>query len=399
MIFRLSVSILFFFLVFTLEAQEVPRLNVPVSPAFSILDFEPAAVMRPSNARDLAADVLNSFDKEGKLVLNSGLEVAPYWLVSHPKLTRSTYLNPNPGQAFLQSLSLSAATVKDSASGRNKLGAGFRFRLFNGKPLEEKLKLVADELSAKNTILDVINGARIVAGSAITSRRQAIDVIAENLKLAGINEDTITSVKEQAGAVKENYTDTPADIRSFLEFLINCRREVESELLRNKSDLLYQRKGFILEFAGASGFNAIAGNSIEKTGLWANASYYVSPDNLFTLTARYMNRNKDTVLTNLDAGLGFLQKTDKYNIAVEGMFRWYRAEIPDKNLNNEPITRLAREFTYRLAIQCSYTISKDLSVNLNLGKDFSSPFLGGSGFFSILGLNYSIISRKPLELN
>jgi len=398
MILRASIAFLIVLLTQILMAQEVPRINVPVSPAFSILDFEPAAVMRPSNARDLAVDLLNSFDKEGKLVLNSGLEVAPYWLVSHPKLKRSTYLDPNPGQAFLQSFSISAATVKDSASGNNKLGAGFRFRLFNGKPLEDKLKLVADEVRAKNTILDVINAARIMVGSAITTGQEAIEVIAENLKAAEINEDTIAVVRQQALALKSNYSDAPEDIKRFLEDFIAIRREVESDLLRNKSDLLYQRKGFILEFAGASGLNASAGNNLERTGLWANASYFVSPDNLFTFTARFMNQNKDTVLTNIDAGIGFLQKADKYNIALEGMFRWYRAEIPDKNVSNEPITRLDKDFTYRLAIQCSYALNKDLSININLGKDFSSPFVAGTGFFSILGVNYSFISRKPAEL-
>lgn len=53
-----------------LQAQDISKLTIPTSPAFSILDFEPSAIMRPTSARGLAADVLNAFDKNGKLLLN-----------------------------------------------------------------------------------------------------------------------------------------------------------------------------------------------------------------------------------------------------------------------------------------------------------------------------------------
>ena len=35
-------------------------VTLPSTPAFSILNFEPASVMRPGNPRDLASDILNS---------------------------------------------------------------------------------------------------------------------------------------------------------------------------------------------------------------------------------------------------------------------------------------------------------------------------------------------------
>lgn len=163
------------------------------------------------------------------------------------------------------------------------------------------------------------------------------------------------------------------------------------------SDLIYERRGFILEFAGAAGYNT-SGNSLERIGFWGNASYYVSADDLFTLTARFMNKNTNTALTNFDIGLGFLKKTSNYNISVEGMFRWYRAEILDRNINNQTILRSNKGFTYRLAVQSSYIISREVSINLSIGKDFNSPFISSSGFFSILGFNYSIFSKQPLKL-
>lgn len=108
-----------------------------------------------------------------------------------------------------------------------------------------------------------------------------------------------------------------------------------------------------------------------------------------------MHTSSDTVINNMDVGLGFLTKGKCYNISLEGMLRWYRAEMPALNTNNQPITRLEKKFTYRLAVQGSYTISKDISVNLSLGKDFDTPFITGKGVFSILGINYSLFSKEP----
>jgi hypothetical protein len=381
-----------------LKAQDISKLTVPTSPAFSILNFEPSAIMRPTNAKSLATDILNSFDKDGKLKLNLGLEVSPYWLSSHPDLTREQYLKPNTKQTFLQSFSISAASVKDSASGNNKLSAGFRFKLYNGEPVEA-LEIASAELKSKTTVVAIINGIKnIVASNTINTKQKAVDAIEKALVTDAIDKSIIEKVKKDAAAISKDYTDAVADIKLFLDKLIDVRVDAYAELAKNVSNLLYERKGFILEFAGASGFNTSNNNSVEKIGFWGNASYFVSADDLFTLTTRYMFKNADTASSNIDIGLGFLKKNNQYNISVEGMARFYSAKIADINISNQPITRVEKQFTYRLAAQASYAISKEVSINVSLGKDFDSPFISRSGFFSILGINYSIFSKEPLKL-
>lgn len=388
---------IFFFFKNT-TAQDISKLTVPTSPAFSILNFEPSAIMRPTNAKSLATDVLNSFDKDGKLKLNFGIEVAPYWLSSHPNLTREQYLKPNTGQTFLQSLSISAASVKDSASVNNKLSAGFRFRLYNGEPVKE-LEIASVELKSRTTVVAIINGIKNVAdGITINTIQKAVDAIEKALVTKNIDKAIIEKVKKDAAVISGDYADTVTDIKLFLDKLILVRVDAYGELAKKVSNLLYDRRGFILEFAGASGFNTSNKNSIEKIGFWGNASYFVSADDLFTLTARYMFKNADTVSNNIDIGLGFLKKNNQYNISVEGMARFYSAIISDINISNQTIKRVEKQFTYRLAAQASYAISKDISINISLGKDFDAPFISRSGFFSILGVNYSIFSKEPLKL-
>lgn len=380
---------------------EGAKLTVPSTPAFSILNFEPTAVMRPTTNKDLAADILNSFDKDGKLLLNLGLEATPYWLQSKPTLTRQEYLNPGVLQSVRQSFSLSAATVKDSSSGDNKLGAGFRFKLFNGKPVDDLAGPDA-ELKAEKTIISVIAGVRSMVGDEVTTKQQAIDIIVQALLDDQTATDIVTQFRESAAAIEDSYGDSPADIRLFLEKIINDRNDANQELIKKVAELLYQRKGFILEFAGATGFNTSRKNNLEKLGIWGNASYYISPNDLLTVTGRFMYQDNDltidTSFNNFDFGVGFLKQTSTYNISAEGMFRWYRAEFPDINIGGARITRVEKDFTYRLAVQGSYIISRDLSLNLSLGKDFNSPFIESSGFFSILGINYSIFNKERVML-
>lgn len=381
---------------YNVHAQDGGKLNVPVSPAFSILGFEPSAVMRPTNAKSLATDVLSSFDKNGKLLMNLGLEVSPYWMKSHPALTRKTYLNPNAGQAFMQSLSISAGTAKDSASGANKLGAGFRFRLANGKPVAA-LEAAEAELSKKDAISLVINNVRSNIEQGDT-KKSLVDDIAAKLKTElKLDDAAIKSVTIRANNLASGFGNTTDDLDNFLKAVITDRDNADTELKKLISDLVYDRRGFIVEFAGATGYHS-AEKKFERFGFWGNASYFVSPDDFFTLTARYMHISNDTIVNNVDVGLGFLKKGNSYNVSIEGMLRWYQAEMAALNSSNQPITKLEKKFTYRLAVQGSYTLNKDISVNISVGKDFDSPFISGKGVFSILGLNYSLFSKEPAKL-
>jgi len=390
------VIILLFVIGKEINAQDISKLTVPSTPAFSILDFEPSAIMRPVNAKSLASDVLNSFDENGKLLMNLGLEVSPYWLKSHPTLTRDKYLNTkNPGQIFLQTLSISAATVKDSATGHNKLGAGFRFRLINGEPLQELIN-ADNEIKAHLIVNNIINSLRINLQSGDT-KASLIEHVVKELTNKGTDPAIVARFKSIAEARMAEFGVGQNDLKAFLLQVDSDLIEADRELHESTSDLVYERKGFILEFAGATGYNS-SDSKFERFGFWGNASHFVSQDDFFTLTARYMHQNNDTSLTNVDIGLGFMKKSTSYNISIEGMFRWYRAEIPDLNSSGQPITRLDKDFTYRLAVQGSYIISKDISVNISIGKDFNSPFVSRSGVFSILGLNYSLFSKQPAHM-
>ena len=379
-------------------AQNEQSITLPASPAFSILNFEPAAVMRPASAKELATDILNAFDKDGKLLLNLGLETAPYWLKSRPYLTKDQYLNPTPGQAFLQSFMLSAATVKDSVSGNNKLGVGFRFKLFNGQPLPEYQALQANFTRAVN-INSAITATKAFIGTTINSKEAALDFILLTLREWGYSETIIQSIQSAALERIGQSDETTENIHAFVEDLNNLVDAGNQQLKKQLVVLSRKRIGFILEIAGASGFRMDGSKkALDRSGVWVTASNFISASDAFNGSVRYLFSNQDSALSSLDAGVSYVKELSRFSLSVEGMFRWYRAEIKGLNSNNQPFVREEKDLTYRLATQAAYRISQDLSINISLGKDFDSPFLSGTGFFSILGFNYTIFNKSKVNL-
>jgi len=383
------------FIIVRAHAQDGSNnLTLPSSPAFSILNFEPSSVMKPADYKDLSTDVLNSFDKSGKLLMNLGLEVSPYWLQSHPTLTRQEYLNPSLLHIFLQSFSISVATVKDSASGANNLGVGFRFRVLNGKPVPQQ-DTVDRQLRRSDKIISIIAAAKVFKQNFPTLD-SALGFISKNMVIEQYSKDTVNKIVNLGKKIESKFKGVDDSVVAFLDTLQSIVDTEISSLAQRTATITQQRKGFILEFAGASAFNTSQSNEVTRVGFWSNLSNYVSQTDLFTLTLRYMYHSNDTSVSNFDAGLSYMKKKGKYNFSLEYMIRWSNAKLQELN-NGTQMTISQSDFSYRLAFQASYMLSSQISVNVSLGKDFDTPYITSSGFFSLLGFNYSIFNNDKLN--
>lgn len=385
----------FSLIVFAIVASYSQSYKIPNTPAFSILDYEPSSVMRPTSFKELSGDVLNSFDENGNLMMNLGMEVTPYWLQSNPTLTREAYINPTMWQSVKQTFTLSAATVKDSITNSNNLGFGFRTQLIQGKvstKYQEKYQL----LQAYETAIGVVESVRIVVlpTGTLTSYDAVLAAISEMAKEADLDESLISDVMNKGKALQVNYGDT-VNLEQFCFDLSKAIDTSINDLTKEVIALQKQRTGFSLEVASAAKFltTSDSKNAFNKFGFWVNACNDVSETDAFTLTARLTSTTKDTLNVSSDVGLGYLKSNAKYTISVEGMLRWYRMEIPTFDTFNQPITAVEKEFTYRLAAQLSYNLTENISANVSLGKDFDSPTLSGTTFFSIFGLQYSLFDK------
>ncbi|MFL9844392.1 hypothetical protein [Flavobacterium rhizosphaerae] len=398
---KIKLFLIFLFINAAVWSQD---LQIPNTPAFSILDYEPSAVMRPNNTKKLATDVLNSFDESGKLKMNLGMEVAPYWLKSRPQLSREEYLEAKGKQLLLQTLSLSAATVQDSVSGNNNLGVGLRIQLIRGVLTDEFEKKERD-LKDKQTIMSFFSSARgFVNRGSITTKQALIDNLTSNMQRENTSPELVDTFLSITNAIKDNYDDTKESLIMFCAEINRLFAEKTNmdALAENVIELSNKRIGFSLELASAAKFQTeVHDQAFQKFGLWLNANNYFTDTDAWTLTTRFMTRVSDTTSYNMDAGIGYIKEGKDFNVSVEGMARWYRTEIPDLNSGGMAIIRVEKDFTYRLAAQASYTFTENISFNISLGKDFDDVRITNNTFFSIFGLNYSLFSKQKVtpELN
>jgi hypothetical protein len=326
------------------------------------------------------------------------MEVSPYWLKSRPSLTSKQYNNPDLGQTILQTFKLSAATVKDSVTNNNKASFGVRFQLASGRPVEAYDSAVARLRKLANVNSIIISTLAFIRPGNLSNKQAVISFISDKLSEAGYSQGLKDSIVTSARDFAAKYDTTQTELRQFVMDFNNKVSSDYDELKEAVTMLSKKRKGFIVEVAGAGGFITSGDDPFDRAGVWLNVSNGINATDAFNATVRYLYSNQDSAVTNVDAGLSYVKEEGNFSVSVEAMFRWYRAEFPDKNANNQPITRLEKDGTYRLAAQAAYRITNDISVNLSFGKAFDQPFISGSSFFSVLGVNYTIFRKAKVDL-
>lgn len=122
------------------QTVEIDDLRSPTAPAFVLLNVTPASIERPQNPRALTLNLLSSAAQGQGFPRNYALEVAPYWLTSHPNLTFDEYGRPTIADSILRTLSFSVATAPllDNAASEPKtvgsrLGIGVRTNIAAGQ--------------------------------------------------------------------------------------------------------------------------------------------------------------------------------------------------------------------------------------------------------------------------
>lgn len=107
------------------KAAAIPQfvtLRTPTSPAFVLLGLTPTTVERPTTPRAVATSFLSHFTEGGGAILprQFALEVGPYWLWSHPRLTLEDYMSAGGslgnqlGTSLQRTLSIAVAAADSS---------------------------------------------------------------------------------------------------------------------------------------------------------------------------------------------------------------------------------------------------------------------------------------------
>ena len=104
-------------------------LKTPSTPAATILGSSPTTIERPDNPRGLIFSIASSVASSGGVPQDYAVQVAPYWMRSHPTLMFDSYINPTVGQNLLRSFAISVATADWSGGSGGGTDLGSRLAI------------------------------------------------------------------------------------------------------------------------------------------------------------------------------------------------------------------------------------------------------------------------------
>jgi hypothetical protein len=310
-------------------------LRTPASPAFVLLGIEPSSVERPGTPKAFAVNLASAFEQGNSLPEDYAIEIAPYWLTSHPKLTFDEYYNAGIGRSFLQTLSFSLATsgaANEGDEAGTRTGIGLRALPLAGKPNSNLAELRSQLAEVQDKIFDTDDEAE--------------------------EEQIQKEMKKIALQIQE------ADRR---------------------------RVGLLVELAGAITADFPEDNfdkvELDRIGLWITPNY------------RWLKSSKENGAESQDLfDLIFVirlihdQGNDKDSESLSdigGRIRWQHGDF---SLSAEAVQRFIAgtetETTYRLSANLEYRLSNNIYLNASFGKDYDQGDEGGSNLISSLSLDF-----------
>jgi len=240
--------------------------------------------------------------------------------------------------------------------------------LVNGKPTNDYLE-IEKQLNTQLNISNVILGGIANVGNTIQTREAAIVFITNTLTELKYSKDVIEGIKNAAEDKTTAFDDSKEGIRSFLMDLNTSIIDSNGGLIKKVAELSKKRVGLIIEFAGASGFITSEKKSFDRAGIWINASNYFTPNDAWTLTARYLFANKDSGINNFDMGLSYLKESNKINIAVQVAMSCSGENIPDLSSQRQPIKKQEKENNDGIAVTVKPVVT-DIIVFRNNVQNF-----------------------------
>lgn len=341
-------------------AQEIPEFNklrTPTSPAFVVLGTTPADVQRPNTPSTFAFSLLQGISTGAGTGGDFGLEVAPYWLVSHPGLTLSEYY----GGGWLNNLartatvSLATLNVDDDAvpSGASRdVGVGLRTRLLDRTRPSAQCEVQMDSIG-----LDLQRVATFLA--------------------------TQLSLQPDASALTAQQTEERAEVL-YTRFLRDSLTEPQRKRLKTEvqacANELSAREGFQVDVAGAAAWR-LPNQEPDDASLRSGA-VWLTP----SLTGRSFSWvgvmryrwNQDDDAENL------------VDVGARGIYAW-----SDYGLSMELVARRPTEDgddSYRVALIGDIKLNDQLWLTTSFGRDFTSD--DSDALFALTNLQWNVGKRS-----
>ena len=328
-------------------------LRTPVSPAFALLGVAPTMVERPNTPADLAFSVLNRSAAFTSLPRDLALEVSPYWLIKHPKLSWESDATRGVGTSLARTMTVSFGTAELGTSTRSVLGLalGVRAAPFSGRlsaNVVNRLKRLEERLSDENAVL------RGLTRNVETQLEKVLDA---ELKAA------TTQAQKDAANARFSAGVEAATVQAMQSEAYRAAKDSTDELF---GDLALTREGFVLEMAGGAVMQAPGGAAdsakLARYGAWVTAGYTGSTLS-FVLVNRFLASTVDSAFDAVDVGMRLLYTSGRYAISAEGSLRTFTETGAPPN-------------EYRVAALVDFELQEGLWMSGTFGRDYRAGDTG-----------------------
>lgn len=340
------------------DIPEFNKLRTPTSPAFVVLGTTPADVQRPNTPSTFAFSLLQGISNSAAGGGDFAVEVAPYWLVSHPGLTLSEYYRGGWAANVARTATLSFATlgVDDAgvASGRSRdFGIGVRARILNGTVASTACD------SAMDTMRVVLRAGATFLATSISRKYPEGATSADS---AAIDEQNETLYHQ------------------FVRNLSKPEREAITGEVQECANELSARTGVQMDIAGAAAWRLPNqepdDTSLRSGAVWVTPSW-TGKNFSWVGVGRYRwNQNSDA--ENLvDVGLRGIYAWDDYGLSLEAVTRKPTDGGDDR---------------YRVSLITDVLVSKGLWLTMSFGRDFTRE--DSDAVFALANLQWNIGKRS-----
>jgi hypothetical protein len=315
-------------------------LRTPMAPAFALLGLTPISIERPSTPRAFAVSLLSATQRVSQLPDSWALELAPYWLRSHPRLTYDAYYRPALTDALKQTFSVSIATsARDTNRNTTDLGIGVRTQPLPG--------------------------------------RESSQSIAIRRSLSGYQEKITRANLRRRIAERTNQVDSMQAYADTISLYADSARMAAVELQSHQ-----ERVGWFVELAG--GWTArfptdsFKGGHTSALGAWATLAYrWEKPRLELVALGRWLDDRLDADEANFDSGARLLWELPRMMVSAEGVFR-------------------TPEGGSRITANLEYRVSNSIYLYATYGRDHAETGSQRHPLLALIGLSFEFGDQPRL---
>ncbi len=371
-------------------------LNVPVSPAFILLDAEPVTVEEPLSPTDFFASLRNATTGFTAFPNTYAINFAPGWMFGGNKFTYEDFssgkrVGQNIGQTALISMGILTQSSSDTTN-FTKASLGFKFSLWPGKVDAEFGRLH----DLRTSVLNQVNDLR----DELDEQSDALIKKDPNYKKLSKKRDAELRKENPDTGLIQSLTESMTQIENAIrDKVVAAFAQSDLASIRDTiAQMVFRRYGFFFDVAGGAAWrfpgNTIGNSGLDRFGLWTTFGYLTKKNFNFVATTRLTNYEDQAFI---DQGTGVLDEGNNmyFDAGARLIYRRNRLGLSAEAVMRQPLNNDGIDGTSRAAFSLDYQLAENRVLNFTFGKNFDGTVEKGGNLIAVLNFLMGFGGKRP----